>query len=255
MHVAQLTLTLPTEMSQETVDELIYDLLPALRNNGQINDSDYQIAFSEGRCVATVLLPALDALEAVHDNKYVAEARMKLEDHDVHGFTVNILGQEIESSSYDPYDRACSYILYCTFLSHDSPLRSGDDFHPIPLYTIPKNDGDEYWDIMRWQANYKACDTLQMGCQVLERAATHEMGDIHSKLSREGITICENITANTGIPTYYYLFRYFARSRAKELERKCPGCGGEWLLDEPVHIFDFRCATCRLLSNIAFSVR
>ena len=38
-----------------------------------------------------------------------------------------------------------------------------------------------------------------------------------------------------------------------EKERKCPQCGGEWLLDAPIHdIFYFKCDDCRLVSNISW---
>ena len=48
---------------------------------------------------------------------------------------------------------------------------------------------------------------------------------------------------------------YGARSRARELARLCPMCGGSWRLEEPWHIFDFKCDRCQLLSNIAWDVR
>ena len=56
--------------------------------------------------------------------------------------------------------------------------------------------------------------------------------------------------------TFYFLSKGRGRSRAAEQARLCPGCGGDWLLEEPRHdCFDFRCESCRLLSNIAWTVR
>jgi predicted nucleic acid-binding Zn ribbon protein len=94
-----------------------------------------------------------------------------------------------------------------------------------------------------------------MDCRTLERAATREMSRADSSLSKRGRAICDKVTASTGIPTYYYLYRYTATTMKQERARKCPSCAGEWLLEEPEHIFDFRCDRCRLVSSISFDVR
>ncbi|MFA0698754.1 DUF2310 family Zn-ribbon-containing protein, partial [Vibrio sp. 10N.222.49.C9] len=55
------------------------------------------------------------------------------------------------------------------------------------------------------------------------------------------------------VPTYYYLYQVGGESLKQEQQRKCPKCGGEWLLDEPLHdMFHFKCDSCRLLSNISW---
>ncbi|WP_423825319.1 DUF2310 family Zn-ribbon-containing protein, partial [Salmonella enterica] len=52
---------------------------------------------------------------------------------------------------------------------------------------------------------------------------------------------------------YYYHYRVGGSSLAQEKARPCPKCGGEWLLDEPLHdIFHFRCEPCRIVSNISW---
>ncbi|MCB1783562.1 MAG: DUF2310 family Zn-ribbon-containing protein [Alphaproteobacteria bacterium] len=56
--------------------------------------------------------------------------------------------------------------------------------------------------------------------------------------------------------TYYYILKSSAKSYDAELLRNCPGCGGDWHQEQPLHdIFDFMCERCGLLSNIAFNVR
>ena len=107
-----------------------------------------------------------------------------------------------------------------------------------------------------WRADYQSCDTLQMGCTVGEKFGERELFRHDSSLSAQGIAICNTIAKETGIATFYYLLRSKGRNLTNEKKRKCPSCGGDWLLEEPLHdLFDFKCDRCRLLSNIAFSVR
>jgi predicted nucleic acid-binding Zn ribbon protein len=124
------------------------------------------------------------------------------------------------------------------------------------LYLIPHTYDDEYYNVITWQSDYKACDSLQMGCKTGERFGSREISKIDSSLSRRGIEICNQITNLTGLPTYYYLHRYNDQKRALEEKRKCPSCGGDWLLKESLHeLFDFKCDQCRLLSNISWSAK
>ncbi|OZT82185.1 hypothetical protein CIK04_28415, partial [Vibrio sp. 03_296] len=98
-------------------------------------------------------------------------------------------------------------------------------------------------------------DELQMaGACRAEHAALHEMCDVDQCLvqARHGmiLVVIEYITK---VPTYYYQYRVGGHSLAEEQARKCPKCGGEWLLDEPLHdIFYFKCDDCRIVSNISW---
>ena len=126
-----------------------------------------------------------------------------------------------------------------------------------PLYRIPRDRHGEQNDVMCWQSDYQACDTLQMNTATGDRFGTHQLSAVDSSLSVRGRAIARRIEEATKVPTYYYLYRYGGRSGALERKRRCPGCGGAWLLrygawhDE----FHFRCTRCRLLSNIAWNVQ
>jgi predicted nucleic acid-binding Zn ribbon protein len=171
----------------------------------------------------------------------------------------------IKSPSRDPFERlicACAgcthFILFTTYAGFEPSIICGDCFHPIPLYRIPyevslPQKSGLHDRINTWQGNYKACDQLNMNCTVGEAFALRQMGRLDSPLSAQGIGICRDIERLTGVPTYYYLHRYRGRSAKFERARRCPGCGGEWLLVHPPHIFGFKCDPCRLLSNIAVS--
>ena len=82
------------------------------------------------------------------------------------------------------------------------------------------------------------------------------MSRLDSALTKSGLENCRLISAITKKPVYYYFYRGNGRKMAVEKKRKCPKCGGDWLLDEPWHgKFDFKCDKCHLLSNIAWDVR
>ncbi|MCG8348945.1 MAG: Zn-ribbon-containing protein, partial [Chloroflexales bacterium] len=96
--------------------------------------------------------------------------------------------------------------------AHSRSERCGDCFDQAPLYRLPKTYDDEYYDIIEWQSNYQACDTLFMNSVVLERATNREMSRIESALSQEGCQICRRIEQLTGVPTYYRVQKHYGRS-------------------------------------------
>lgn len=256
MFDAQLHFDLQPTADLDEVSDAVNRLLGALRMNGQVCGGEWPIVQGNASCATYVMLPVADALSPDHHSVYVREILAGvLARAGVSEPRITILGEDLDG------DRSCqcgtppSYVLYTTYVSLETPVRCGGCFLPVPLYSLPKTNHDEYSDVISWQSNYQACDTLQMGCQVLERAATRELSRVDSTLSQEGLRICREWESSTGAPFYYYLYRYGARSRARELARLCPGCGGSWRLEEPWHLFDFKCDRCRLLSNIAWDVR
>jgi predicted nucleic acid-binding Zn ribbon protein len=79
-----------------------------------------------------------------------------------------------------------------------------------------------------------------------------------SPCSKWGRELCLAIEKATGVPTYYYLMRYFGREYAEEKRRRCPCCGKSWHIKRPEKEggyefweFDFMCKKCRLVSNCA----
>lgn len=125
----------------------------------------------------------------------------------------------------------------------------------VPLYLIPFTEtkqGELHDRVIWWASDYQACDRLQMNSRTGVRFGLDQISKLDSSLSVRGREICGFISEAMGIPVYYYLFRFHCRSMAKERERKCPGCGGHWLLEEQIHdFFDFKCDSCRILSNVA----
>jgi predicted nucleic acid-binding Zn ribbon protein len=251
MFTAEVQFTIPG--SVDNAEDLIHSLLAPWRKHGQVLSQDWAFVKKGNRYRTNVMIFDKDSLDAKYDNKYAQKARREF------ALQIKILGEDPFSADICHCKKSSFYILYTNYICLESPLRCGDCFGPLPLYEIPameSKSGELHDQINSWRSHYQSCDSLQMGCSVGEKFGTREMSLHDSNLSQQGIAICTDITKATAISTYYYLYRYNSRSRASEIKRKCPSCGGDWLLDEPLHdLFDFKCDRCRLLSNIAFSIR
>lgn len=256
MYLIELTLTSDKDFDRETVEDVLFSLIGSLKRNGQILGEESQIATISNGYRCFFYLPMMNSLDYSNANKYVKQDLEKLNQIGMI-LSVDIIGEYPESSEICKCEKHDYFILYTNYISIESPLRCGKCFGVIPLYLIhPTYDNDEYHDIICWQSDYRACDGLQMCCQTGERFGMREISRVDSSLSRRGITICNKIKELTGIPVYYYLYRYNNKSRKFEERRKCPSCGGEWLLNERIHgIFDFKCDQCFLLSNISWGAQ
>jgi predicted nucleic acid-binding Zn ribbon protein len=195
------------------------------------------------------LIPAENSLDNAHNGKWVRQAVERFVACGGSEPCVTLIGEDAESAGPCECKEQSELVLFTTYLAMESPLRCGACFQSVPLYCVPPTYMGEYWDLLNWEADYQACDTLQMHCDTLERAATREMSQLNSSLTQSGLQVCQQIQNLTEKPVYYYLYRNGGRSR------KCPSCGGEWLLPEAWHKFDFKCEQCHLLSNIAWNVR
>lgn len=174
---------------------------------------------------------------------------------------VRAAGTEIRAAVVGPHASgvatcAClertEYMLFTRFLEEASPLRCGSCFGPVPLYRVPTEPGREHVDVLGWQDDYRACDTLQMHCGVGERFGERQMRDVGSALTRFGRELCASLELRLGAPVYYVLYDPRLRLRGASPKRPCPICGGAWLLAEPLHGFiRSRCEPCRLLGGSA----
>lgn len=255
MHIAHITFQFEVGTDEDTAIEAIDRWTSSLRSNGQAQGKEMPLASHDGIFSTWLMLPAVDSLDSTHHNRWVRNAEQLLSDKGLRERTIRIAGESPDSANGCECRDRTAFILYTNYVSLESSLRCADCFDPVPLYAVPPTyDDSEYHDLLLWQSDYQACDQLQMGCSTGERFALREMGNIDSSLTRRGRDICQKLETGTGLPVYYFLYRYYGRSARFERERRCPGCGGEWLLAEPLHdLFDFRCEPCRLLSQIAFS--
>ena len=241
--------------SVDDAEDLIYSLLAPWRKHGQVLSHDWAFVKKGNKYRTFLIIFDADSLNAKYDDKYARKARRKLAAIAQDSPQIKILGEDPFSMETCTCKKSSFYILFTHFLSIESPIRCGDCFGVLPQYKFLSKQTSFHEDVNFWRETYKDCDSLEMGCTVGERFGNREISHFDSSLSKLGLSICNDITTETKIDTYYYLHRGNGQSRTSELKRKCPSCGGDWLWDEPLHIFDFKCDHCRLLSNIGFAVR
>lgn len=256
MFVAELTFRKTEKHLPDEAVGALYQFLGVLEKNGQVLSDHDQIAERRDAYQIFVTVPERKSLNQNHDHKWVYEARLSLKKAGLRRPVVRIVGSWPEAPKLCQCVKSEWLMLMTNYLARESPLRCGDCCGQVPLYRIPPTSGDDYHNIIDWQKDYRACDSLQMHCQTGERFGIREMSSHESSLSRRGRAICKAIEDTLQVPTYYYLDHPNGKSHAAEKKRKCPSCHHEWLLDQAIHRYmNFRCEACRLLSNIAWDLQ
>lgn len=252
MYNQEIFIATDKDQNQEEIIDAMHVYLGALRQGGQIYEKFQPMVKNERGLSVFVLTPEEHSLSEQCATKYSSKRREELEKQAKVELEISIIGidPEMEGVACDCQEPSF-YILFTNYIKVGSPLRCGDCFGQIPLYYLKGSEG--YYEVLCWESDYVSCDSLQMNCRTGERFATKQLSDHQSSLSKSGLEICKTIEEKTGKPTFYYLYNYRKISEAKDRGRKCPSCGGDWLLEESLHnIFDFKCDTCGLLSNLSW---
>lgn len=138
-----------------------------------------------------------------------------------------------------------------------SPVCRGDGKMPVPVFSLPLAEQQKS-DLYSWQNEYSDHDKIWIGSGKLEIPAYRQLADPESDLSASGRNLCREIETATGVPTFYYLMRFWGRPKVEE-RRPCPGCGKEWKAERNdgspgrFRRFDFKCDPCRLVSHLGDS--
>jgi len=227
-------------------------LLGAYRNDGHVLGRELITLSVGNRLEAYIQVPATDAFETRFANEWTTKALKGFQDAGLSDPEfVEIDGDEIGTEACACQDRS-SLILFTTYLQLSPPVSCGECFRPVPLYRLPRFSNGEFYEVITWQSNYQACDTLFMNSGPGEQFGYRQTTRVDSALTQQGRKLCRHFEDKLGMPTYYYLQRYYRRSYAQENARLCPGCGGAWKLSDLWHdLFDFRCDNCRLVSVMA----
>lgn len=227
----------------------------ALAKNGNIL-SDWVMTTNGAEWRVHAVAPDRGAFKRSAQSSVVLKYSAQLKAAKVSVSRVRFLNRLHEVAEVCRCGSPAAYYLFTTFLHIEPSVRCMNCSGIVPLYHLPPLAFGDYSALLSWQADYRACDTLQMNCTVGERFAEREMSALNSSLTKSGLKVCREIEGLTGRPVYYYLYRAKGRNRAAEMKRTCPSCGGIWLLAEPLHgKFDFKCDTCHLLSNVAWKFR
>lgn len=252
MHVFEVVFECFEDTTIAAVDVAINRLLELWRYNGQVIGREFPLVLGEGVFSVRLMCPEMESLHPKNHSLPVKKALSRLSEAGLLSPKVRHLGRDINSEVVAEESPSWQ-ILYTTYVHSCSPLRSGDSFLPIPLTRISATGEADHTPLLRWQAQWQACDEIQMGggCSA-ESAALAEIADPDSKLFAQGRQFCAQIEASSGIPTYYYQYR-IATEGDDEQDRHCPCCQRPWRLDEAIHdIFAFKCDHCRLVSNLAW---
>lgn len=269
MHVFELEFTLPRGAKKtryggspfrpylswftvaDAVKETIGILLVEWEINGQVLGREHVVATVPGGYRVFVHAPARDALARRHDSDGARRARLHVTSKSLAKMKVRRVGRVPYSGRECPGHPDAGLILYADVYSVRPPLRCAECFGPVPLYTVPAGRNGDRQEITYWASGYRDCHDLLSRKGAARAFARHELESPESDLSRSGLEICERIRGGTGRRAWYFLSRAHGLDAAAERERRCPRCGGEWLLPEPWHgSFDFRCERCALLSRL-----
>lgn len=251
MFIHEISIAINSKYKKVELLDIFGGLLSLFSQNGQITQHDTIPSIQDNCIKATIATLEKDAFDQKYNNNLVEEDLNKLEKLCNATLQTKIIG-----TSYPGYKGCCKckkhdfLILFTHLFNRVSPIDCGNCFMPISFYKLKIKDVYFFECVMWWERNYRACDTLQISCRTGEKWAMRQMSDYKSELSQLGIEICEKITELTKIPTYYYLFNYRQIPIKKDKKRPCPSCGGEWLLEKPLHRYDFKCDACRLISTI-----
>ena len=237
---------------------LLNAVIDQWRYNGQIIGREIPLYLTEEdgeqSFAMRVICPEQDSLLPENNNQSVNQAMEHAEKSGLNFQGFQIIADDLNSDGTAECSQPAWQMLYTTHLQSCSPLHSGDDFSPIPLYKQLKNQPHLSQDLIKWQENWQACDQLQMNGSALEKESLSEIAEVNSTLTKHGRYLAAEIEKGSGIPTYYYLYRVGGHSLESEQQRCCPQCGGNWALETPLFdIIHFKCDPCRLVSNVSWN--
>lgn len=241
--------------SKGDLEDLVETYLARLLHQGQLG-SEYIFAWVDGVLNAYVQLVAVDAHALRHHSDYGKETLTELRKAFGKPPEWKIL-DEASLKSAATWRSASSLYLFTHAFDDGPSFCRGDNGRPVPSYMFPISY-EVRENIYFWQHNYRNHDHVWLGCGALEIPAYRQLADPNSDLSQDGRDLCKHIEKVTGVPTYYFLMRYWAR-RTVEDKRKCPGCGQPWRTKYATEkrtdfwLFAFRCYKCRLVSHLGDS--
>lgn len=251
---AELRFKIIADTNYELAESVIRGYLERLIFNGQILGREFPTYLQQDEFVASVVMPAEDALHTTWHSILGIKAMQQLARGGLAYPTVDILGVDLMSNHTDPCEAPTRYVLYCRFAQMNSVIHCADHLAPVPLYKLPPCSGQDHESLIRWQLQYQALDEIQMQeNSVLLGPAERALQNLNSKLNRQGRQFAKQFSKQLGKPVYYALYRGTSNDCAQESARRCPQCAGEWLRATPLaDLFDFQCERCQLVSNIAW---
>jgi predicted nucleic acid-binding Zn ribbon protein len=237
--------------TKEQLEDVVECYLASLFKGGQIC-GERLLAWQKGMLIAHVLLAAPKAMDLKYHTAWGKQNLAKVVESFGREPAWKILDDDAERISLKWKGSTFLY-LFTTWVDWCSPLCRGDGKRPLPFFALPVSDHIKE-NLYCWQRSYRSLDGIWLESGPLELRAYRQLADPRSALSEEGRTLCQEIERATGVPTFYYLMRYWGRSKGEET-RPCPGCGNDWSTSESefageFHRFHFKRDACRLVSHV-----
>ena len=123
--------------------DAVNDLPGAWRGNGQVCGDEFPFVADGDDIDNRALTPESDSLDPRHDGEWPRQYRGRLYSAGYAAIDVVDLGEESDGDPSCACASRSSLILYTTHVSMESPVRCGDCFGPVPLYSLPSTwDGE-----------------------------------------------------------------------------------------------------------------
>ena len=240
-----------SKLTISDVDEMVdSSLLTSLYQNGQCESDVFILKQAKKQLTYQVRTPEKNSFSKRFFNKWVRNWAIRLKEKNI-TYTVELIAKEYDSVKVCRCVDSSGYIIRNTEnITEVVWCIDCDGF--IPLYKLPPIEADSCYRLVSWNEDYHSCDQLQLRCDVLEHVCLAEMYSLHSNLNKIGLSCRDILSKSINKPIYYPLYRYYASTGEMDKARKCPSCGGEWLLKKKWKEYDFRCDRCHLVSNLAY---
>ncbi len=255
MILANITFGSRRRNDKDHLENVASGYLSSLLRSGQICDQ-YFLTWTKGLLNAHVLLAGRGGWELRYHSKY---GRNEL-DNVAEVFGGKPAWKMLDDESRLPpssWKGAPFLYLFTHAFDRISPVCRGDGKAAVPLFLLPLSF-EQKEQIYFWQQSYIHHDSIWLGSRALELPAYRQLADPNSELAEDGRDLCRELETATGVPTFYYLMRYWGRRKGED-ERLCPGCGAGWKAARPAetsdlfHHFNFKCDRCRLVSHLGVS--
>lgn len=239
--------------NREQAEDLIENYISVLFHNGQAC-GEYFLVVQDGKFCIYLNVQGIQANLIKYHCKYGVMWLERMITFFGYAPQWELIDDEVPQKD-KIWDKSPFLYLFTHLNDWESPLYRGDNGQPIPIYLI-SGEHEQREEIYLWQQQYKTYDRAWMQCGALEIPAYKQLVVPSSELAKTGRRICEYVEKEVGIPTYYYLMRYWGR-RKNEEARLCPSCGNGWNTRQDnvdvygVCRFVFKCEGCRLVSDLA----
>ena len=241
---------------KEFYEDLLEGYLSSLVHNGQLCGEYYLFTWTDNILNAHTTVSHPAAFELKYHSDWGIRELNKITQAFGHEPKWILLDDDIPKKMPD-YKNSPFLYLFTSAFRWGSSIRRGDNGKPISPIMLPVSSQIKD-DIYGWEKAYRQYDNIWLDCGVLEIPVYKQLADPKSELSNDGRKICADVEKATGIPTYYYLMRYWGRKNGED-QRKCPACGNQWHIEvketkkEQFWYFHFQCHECRLVSHKASS--